>query len=297
MLRRIKMVFHQYLARPIYQAIRPFQPILNLKKRTFFAKFKVVTNNGVEFWLYNNAFYWETEIFWQGFEEINWEKKTREIWEELAQKSEVILDVGANTGIFSILAKANNLKAIIHSFEPQPNVFRILQKNNSINDFDINCHQLALSSEQGSMPFYNTGYSTFEGNNTTHGSLNKEWRTENQYSINVHVERLDQFLDKRQIGHVDLIKIDVETFEFEVLKGYGELLFKHRPVLILEIQNVAIGDSLKKLFEEKEYLFFWINEEKGIFLVKDLGRNTSEENLNYLLCPKEKLSIIARFIY
>lgn len=288
----LKKYFHHHLARPIYSLIRPLQPIFKLKKRTFFDKFKVRTKDGVSFWLYNNAFNLETSLFWSGFEKSDWEKKTREIWAELSKQSKVILDIGANTGIFSVLAKTYNPIAEVHAFEPQPNVFRVLKKNNLINGFDIHCHALALANQAGAMPFYNTGYSTFEENNTTHGSLNKEWRKEHQHSIKVQVERLDEFLIKNRIGKIDLIKIDVETFEYEVLLGYGEMLFEHRPIIILEVQNVEIGDNLVQLLKDQTYYLFWINEDVGLFQVYILGDLTNQDNLNYLLCPKEKLNSI-----
>jgi FkbM family methyltransferase len=295
-MKNIKNYFHYHLARPLYQIIRPLQPVFNLKKRTFFDKFRVKTKDGVSFWLYNNAFNLETNLFWAGFEKSDWEKKTREIWSELSKVSNVILDIGANTGIFSIIAKAYNPKAKVHAFEPQPNVFKVLEKNNQINSFDIYCHQLALSDESGELPFYNTGYSTFENNNTTHGSLNKEWRTEKQQAIKVQVERLDEFLDKNKVNKIDLIKIDVETLEFEVLSGYGKNLAQHNPLILLEIQNDQIGQNIQGLLEGKEYLFYWINEEKGLIQVGNLGTNTNQENLNYLLCPKSKIHLVENYI-
>ncbi|MFC3415147.1 FkbM family methyltransferase [Algoriphagus hitonicola] len=296
MIKSLKNYFHHHLARPFYSLIRPLQPFFNLKKRTFFDKFKVKTKDGVEFWLYNNAFNLETKLFWSGFEKSDWEKKTREIWSELSKSLKVILDIGANTGIFSVLAKAYNSEVEVYAFEPQPNVFRVFQMNNEINGFDIQCHQLALSDESGQLPFYNTGYSTFEANNTTHGSLNKEWRTEHQHSIVVEVERLDCFLTKNQVGKVDLIKIDVETLEFEVLNGYGDLLWLHQPIIILEIQNEDIGSKLLSLFDGKEFEFFWINESKGLVPVDTLGTKTNQENLNYCLCPKNKMDRIRKWI-
>ena len=63
---------------------------------------------GNSFKLYNNAFLLETHIFWLGIDNYQWENKTREIWCDLSTKSNTIADVGANVGIFSVLAKANN---------------------------------------------------------------------------------------------------------------------------------------------------------------------------------------------
>jgi FkbM family methyltransferase len=291
-----KEFFHRNLARPLYELIRPFQPIFNLKKRTFFDKFKVRTKDGVSFWLYNNAFYWETQMFWAGFENFDYEKKTRYIWCRLAEKSQTILDIGSNSGWFSVMAKAYNIKAIVHAFEPQPNIFQVLQKNNAVNGFDIYCHQVALSDEQGEFPFYNTGANTFTTENTNHGSLNKDWRPEKQHSILVRVDRLDQFLVERQILSVDLIKIDVETLEYEVLAGYGDYLSKHQPIIILEIQDRELGAKVASLFAEGEVNFFHIDESKGLQEVSQLGAATSQDNRNFLICPISKLDLIKEFI-
>lgn len=292
----IKYFYHRRIARRFYGIIRPLQSVFKLKKRTFFDKFRVRTIEGLEFWLYNNAFNLETELFWDGLINSNWEKKTRQIWSYVSRQSDTILDIGANTGIFAILAKTYQPKAKVHAFEPQPNVFRVLEKNSQINDYDIQSHPLALSDINGEMPFYNTGYSTFKYNNTTHGSLNKKWRTEHQHSILVKVERLDYFLDRIKCGKVDLIKIDVETFEFEVLKGYGEKLRKDRPIIFLEIQNSEIGKKIQQLFQSIDYLYYLINEENGIYPIEELGRSTNQHHLNYLLCPQEKKKIVIRFL-
>lgn len=285
-MKKIKSYFHHHLARPFYSLIRPLQPILNLKKRTFFDKFKVKTKDGVEFWLYNNAFYWETEMFWAGFENFNYEGKTRTLWCELAKKSNVILDIGANSGWFSVMAKAYNPSAIVHAFEPQPNIFNVLRKNAEINSFDIHCHQIALSNQKGELPFYNTGDLTFDSFNTTHGSLNKDWRPENQKSIYVQVEKLDDVIQSLRIPKVDLIKIDVETHEPEVLEGYLKLLKVHQPLIILEVQDKIIGKRIEILLNEFNYDFYFIQESAGLMEVTKLGENNDNQNRNYLLIPK-----------
>lgn len=296
MLDKFKSYFHHNLARPLYQIIRPLQPIFNLKKRTFFDKFRVKTRDGVSFWLYNNAFYWETEMFWAGFENFNYEKKSRLIWCKLAKSSKIILDIGSNSGWFSVMAKVYNSKAIVHAFEPQPNIFQVLKRNNAVNSFDIFCHQLALSDKKGEFPFYNTGANTFTTENTNHGSLNKDWRPEKQHSIFVQVDRLDQFLQENQNPKVDLIKIDVETYEYEVLKGYGTMLELHQPVILIEIQDRELGDKVASLYSPGTVKFFQIDESDGLLEVSRLGENSSQENRNYLICPLNKLSLINEFV-
>lgn len=295
-MKNFKKYFHQYLAKPLYEIIKPLQPILNLKKRTFVGKFKFRINDELDFWIYNNLFDLETKLFWEGGENSIWEKFSRIIWSHFSQVSNTIFDIGANTGIYSLYSKTYNRNAMVYAFEPQPNIFSILEKNNNINRYDILCYQLAISQESSKLPFYNTGQDTFLTKNTTVGSLNKEWRLEDQYSIMVESLRLDDFILKYDILKIDLIKIDVESYEFEVLKGYDRFLFIHRPVILVEIQNFIIGQNIYEYFVDNDYNFYWINEEVGLVEVKQLGYLTKKNNWNYLLVPKEKSYLCFDFI-
>ncbi len=270
----------------------PNEPIS--RKFRFIGKFHVATKEGKSFYLFNNAFLLETNIFWLGIDNYQWEKVTRKVWTELCQHSNTIFDIGANSGIFAVLAKAYNPKASVTAFEPQPNIFYVLKKNKEINRFDIRCENIALSNQEGTMPFYNTGEAAFTTENTTAGSLNKTWRTENQQSILVTVKELKNYVEEKQINAIDLIKIDVETFEYEVLAGYGKYLTMHKPIIILEIQNRSIGKNIESLFDAGTYSFFNINEEKGLIKIGELG--TSEDNHNYLLCPVLKLKLIDKLL-
>ncbi len=246
------------------------------------------------FYLFNNAFLLETNIFWLGIDNYSWEIMTRQIWIEFCKSSHTIFDIGSNSGIFTVLAKVYNPNSTVVAFEPQPNIFYVLKRNNDINRFDIHCEKVALSNREGNMPFYNSGEAAFTTENTTAGSLNKDWRTENQNSIMVAVEELKNYVEENQIKNIDLIKIDVETFEYEVLLGYGKYLQLHKPVVILEIQDRTIGKNIESLFDAAEYSFFSIDEDNGLLKINDLGM--SEKNHNYLLCPESKLSVIERYV-
>jgi len=252
-------------------------------------KVRVKIANGKEFFLYNPSFFLETEIYWQGFDNFDWEINTRKIWSILCTKSCFIFDVGSNTGIFSMLAKAQNPNASVHAFEPQPNIYEVLKKNNKINDFDISCENLAVSNIIGNLPFYNYGQDSFSKRNTTAGSLNKKWRPNNQSSIEVDVIPLDSYIKNNGIKNVDLLKIDVETLEVEVLEGFKNHLYIFKPIIIIEIQNTKIGNKLRTFFSDENYSFFNIDESKGLIPVNTLGEN---KGLNYLICPNEKLELV-----
>ncbi|MEK6616988.1 MAG: FkbM family methyltransferase, partial [Bacteroidota bacterium] len=203
---------------------------------------------------------------------------TRYLWTELCKSSTTIFDIGSNSGIFAVLAKAYNPNSTVVAFEPQPNIFYVLKKNNEVNGFDIRCENIALSNQEGNMPFYNSGEAAFTTENTTSGSLNKEWRTERQNPITVTVKELKNYIEEKKIKRIDLIKIDVETYEYEVLSGYGKSLCLHKPIIILEIQDRTIGKNIESLFDTASYSFFNIDEDKGLIKVKDLGMSKKNHN-------------------
>ena len=154
---------------------------------------------------------------------------------------------------------------------------------------NILCQNIALSNVVGSRPFYNYGRDPFGKSNTTAGSLNKEWRTEEQKHIEVDVTTLDSYIIAKGIKNIDLLKIDVETLEAEVLEGYKKHLHIHKPTIILEVQDIEIGNNINIFFKDNNYSYFNINESTGLVPVTELGHN---EHRNYLICHNEKLDQI-----
>jgi FkbM family methyltransferase len=264
------------------------------RKMEFRGRFKTKTYDRKQFYLYNAPFYLETAIFWHGgIDNYDWELVTRRLWTHLCKQSSTIFDIGSNSGLFSVLAKVYSPNAKVTAFEPQPNVFEVLKMNNQVNGFDICCENLALSDEDGETQFYNYGHKTFSSNNTTAGSLNKSWRPKNQSSIKVSMLKLDSYILKNNLEHIDLMKIDVETFEFEVLSGYKNNIFKHQPIIILEVQDNKIADNIASFFYNEKYTYFNIDEENGLRKIEKL--QTQGEHRNFLLIPDAKCYLLDDF--
>ncbi|MFK7971228.1 MAG: FkbM family methyltransferase [Bacteroidia bacterium] len=258
----------------------------NLRKYLkFVGPFSLHTKNDKRLRLQHQGYFLENELFWLGWDDFYWEKTSRSLWEKHCEKAETILDIGANTGLFAMFAQASNPAAKVIAFEPQPNIFSTLQKNSTLNGSKVICEQLALSDQEGELPFYNYGEGAFAHHNTTAGSLNAEWRTTDQQSIKVRVATLEAYLTQNKIEKVDLIKLDVETLEPEVLAGYGPLLAEHRPVVLLEIQDRKIGDRIAAFFQTVPCTFFHIEEATGPRQVSELGGHGTDHN--YLIVPDE----------
>lgn len=164
-----------------------------------------------------------------------YEEGTLNILENILVNKSSFVDIGANIGLMSLhAANILNGKGRVISFEPLPGTYNILQHNIKINNFNnIDAANLALGSENGTVEI-------FENLKINRGSssLIKPDETESGYKI--EIKRLDDYLAENNIDHkVDCLKIDVEGWELEVLKGASSLLSKpDAPVCIIECSNL-----------------------------------------------------------
>ena len=139
----------------------------------------------------------------------------------------VFVDVGANVGAYSLVASEQS-RAIVLAYEPHPATFALLQDNlqrNSRKNVIASC--AAVGDESGVL-----GISDTPGSSTTHVASADDGAV-----IQVPVVRLDVELERRELS-ADAIKIDVEGFEYPVLRGMGDTLSRATLVLI-EINGLS----------------------------------------------------------
>lgn len=258
----------------------------------FVDNISVKVNSEKSFKIRHFGFQVENEIFWNGLFN-GWEKVSLSIWTELCETSNVIFDIGANTGVYSLLAKTVNENADVCAFEPVERVFDKLVYNNKLNDFNIKCFKTAISNFDGKATIYDK--------NTEHiysVTVNKDISIDKENSIPISVKtmRLDSFVKSNQLSKIDLIKVDVETHEVEVLEGFGTYLKQFEPTIIIEILNNKIARGIEKIVSEIEYDYYTIDENSGIKKVESLCKSDS---YNFLICKPEiasRLKSVKRFV-
>lgn len=228
---------------------------------------------------FGKQFLIETMLFWHGLKA--WENNSNKIWIELSKFSEVVLDIGANTGIYSLITASVNTKATIHAFEPVQRIFKKLVYNTEINHFSVHCHEFALSDQDGLATIYD-----MPDRHLYSLSINKNiaYKADSLLPTQIPILRLDTFIEKNKITKIDLIKIDVETHEPEVLRGMGKYLALWKPTILVEILNNEVGKQVEQEISGIDYLFFKIDDNK-IEPVKSLSPD--EQFCNYLLCDRE----------
>src|SRR5437868_2742445 len=120
----------------------------------FKGNFKVKVDDEHEFVMRHYGYLVENEIFWGGLYQNSWEAGPLKYWTELCKDSSYIIDAGANTGVYSLIAKEVNKKAEVVAFEPVKGVYAMLQKNIKLNGFDVLCIEKALSNTDGEAIIY-----------------------------------------------------------------------------------------------------------------------------------------------
>jgi FkbM family methyltransferase len=223
----------------------------------------------------------EIQIYYEG----SYEAGTLYVFSQTLSAGDVCLDVGANIGLMSLYAaKLVGKSGLVYSFEPMPAVFELLRANVHLTRFsNIHAYKLALGSRQGTQPIYahfdvNRGGSSlvdFEGG---------------QKIADVNVETIDNFVSSFAKKDIKLIKIDVEGWELEVLKGARGILSQaNAPVICIEysdshpIQGGVPLDIYRFITSINRYRCFKLEKGKSalskLVAIREIGDLPKQDNL------------------
>lgn len=185
-----------------------------------------------------------SKIIYDGFEneELNFVKS-------ILKKGDVFIDIGANVGLFSLIAsQCVGKEGQVVAFEPAPITFNRLLENKVLNNIEnIDARNIGLSDELGELFFYisDTGFDAW--NSFAPSADNKL-----QKQIAVSVSNLDYELQHVEKEKIKLVKIDVEGWEKFVLKG-GENFFKNfSPIVMVEFTDENVfnaGYSVHEIYD------------------------------------------------
>lgn len=210
------------------------------------------------------------------------------------QSSGFMLDVGANTGLFTLLAAAANPTIKVCAFEPLESVSKLLQANLALNPdltSRINVYQLGLSNSAGTFDFYET--INDHGLVTTSSSLElvhaQQVGTYRKQVITT--ETLDRWVTRLDSGKISIMKIDVEGHEYAVIEGARDTITRHRPFITIEVLGESRVDRIDELLFEKDYVDLVITPSA---LRQCLTIRHHPDGWNHLLCPAEQLAFLLR---
>jgi FkbM family methyltransferase len=138
-----------------------------------------------------------------------------------------IFDVGANIGQSVELFKSLFPNSSIHSFEPSPSTFKILQ-NNVLFEKDIITNNIGLGAKQGNLLFKENSHSDM----SSFLKLNKDgWGEVNKETL-IPIDTIDKYCAKNNINKIDILKSDTQGYDFEVFKGAQKMMNENRIKII-----------------------------------------------------------------
>lgn len=222
-------------------------------------------------------------LYWHGLD--GYEPETSRTLRFFFERSTTFIDVGANCGLYSLLAALWNPNLEVVAFEPVPAIFDCLKKNVLLNKLQgrVRCENVALSSESGRTTFFLPKGEGLDVEST--GTLvSKSWQSrKGSPRLEVETVRFDEYATRYPM-HVDLIKIDVEDFEADVLEGMREVITRDRPFIVCEVLPRRHGNErTRKIVEALNYQPYWITPPGYIKVPRfDFGRDNLTD---FLLSP------------
>lgn len=215
-----------------------------------------------------------------------YEQATTLFIQQHLKPGDTFVDAGANIGYLSLAAAAVVGKnGFVHAFEPVKSTYALLKNNAELNEFSqINCHPLGLGSRNEEAVIYS------EDQNRGGASIVNQ-RSEQKEIIQICP--LDTILEGEK---VDLLKVDVEGYEFEVLKGAEQTIRKNHPAIILEYSqqrnnteaNNEMIHWLSNIYEGYEFFRFEKGKERSSKLVNCKFKHVGFPEHDNIICLPKK---------
>ncbi len=178
------------------------------------------------------AFDWDASTLQEVFYKDIYEKESR------IKPGDVVLDVGAHIGCFTLkAAKEAGPEGKVISFEPSSENFKLLSLNVNSNDYtNVNIFNVAAGSEPGTAKLH-------IGNRRGTNSLLPDAGAQQVGIEEVPIKTLDSVADELKLSKVSFVKIDVEGFELEVLKGARNILSSSHPSIAMETHDFGPSEE------------------------------------------------------
>jgi len=169
----------------------------------------------------------------------DFEPESLKAWAAMVKPEMIALDIGAYTGLFSIIAAMRGAKAI--AFEPMPANHWRLGINADVNKVSVERHRAAVSDYSGTADLHFSRHTPL----TTGASLEAGIKGHTD-GLTVDVVRIDDF----QFANVGAIKIDVELHELSVLKGAMATIRQNVPPMLIETLNDKMRVDILQLLPD-----------------------------------------------
>jgi FkbM family methyltransferase len=172
----------------------------------------------------------------------NCEMQTKRWFVENAKPDWIFLDVGANIGYYSMLFSRLAPEGKVYAFEPTSTFDMLLQNLDFNHASNVIPYKMAVGKS--------TGIKT--------DKFFRIWGQEAE-TLECPFTTIDQFVEENNITKIDAIKIDVDSYDFEVLQGAINTIKRFNPFVMVEINNKTLnkrGISTREVYE-------WLYKKNG----------------------------------
>ena len=209
----------------------------------------------------------ESQMFWQGVQEGD--RGEVELLKTLLRPEHVFVDVGANIGVFSLLAAKRVPHGRVYAFEASRTHAEKLAANIKLNDYgNVIIQAVGLSDIAGDSKLYFPPCQ--DGFSNTGMASQFPFNLQSSSEESVRCTTLDDYALRQDIGRLDIIKIDVEGAELDVLLGARQCIARYQPRVVMEVCKSHIeraGRTVDEIFDfwnAMHYRVFQIDQEGGL---------------------------------
>lgn len=163
-----------------------------------------------------------------------YEKGTLSVIQTVLQPGDRFVDIGSNVGMMTLVAaKAVGPLGRVDAFEPLPEIRHLLKESVESGKLgNVVIHDCALGASTSKMAIHRHP-------EVNRGSASLAWPSTSDDSIMIDIDTLDERIFQQTPQPIRMIKIDVEGWELEVLKGSVNTLRKDpQPVLCIEFSQL-----------------------------------------------------------
>lgn len=171
-----------------------------------------------------------------------YERDAQRVFVENVREGEVVYDIGANAGFFTLLAsKLAGPHGTVYAFEPLPRNVAFLERHVALNHCgNVQILKVAAAAQSGTARFSAPFHPSM-------GSLSE------QGELEVETRSLDGLVASG-IEHPQFMKIDVEGAESEVLRGGAAMLRESHPTILLSTHGWRQQELCSDILREQGYV-------------------------------------------
>lgn len=197
------------------------------------------------------------------------------------------LDIGSNIGYYALLeSKKIGQSGNVWAIEPSPENFSTLIENIKLQDNkNVKAFNFAIGDQNGEIEFIISKKSNWSKIKEENDPIELGDKI-----IKVPLKTLDSFSEENNFEKIDLLRMDVEGYENKIILGGLKFLKKFKPIIMIEIHKMIMGENetkkilekLKEMNYENRYFIPRIFDSQIIGNEKDIKRFTINDILKRL---------------